>query len=959
VPGYEIQEELGRGGMGVVYKARHLALNRLVALKMILNSANAGREALARFHAEAEVVARLHHPNIVQIYEVGAADGCPFLALELVEGGNLHRQLDGNPQPPESAARMMEVLARAMHHAHQQGVVHRDLKPGNVLLDHDGTPKITDFGLAKRLEHDQTQTASEAILGTPTYMAPEQAAGKTREVGPAADVYALGAVFYDLLTGRPPLRGTTVMDTLQMVLQREPLPPRRLQPSIPLDLQTICLKCLEKDPARRYASALHLAEDLARFLEGRPIAARPTPAWERAWKWARRRPVEAMLAVVCVGGMVGLLAGLVVYADQQRELRLRAEEGEELARQAEQSAELARREADARRADAVKQQALLEQSNDRTRRAMRRAQDNLIEAQDAVHQLIEVSQRRLPDEPHLVPLRQYLLETALGFCERFRNQDSANPAVLLQAARTWRLVGDMQEALGRHPQALGPYANSAGLYGKLLRTAGNKSLYRAELAGTHLNWAVVELGLGQDEAAERSLAQARKLLEPLVEEFPREDAYRRDLALCWNNEGILAQRRGHLPRARRACEAALERFAGLSQASLRLPSVQRELARTQKNLGALLQMGNDPDGAEKQYRSALDRLLALVRHSPESVATRKELGQVAANLAVLLIQRRREAQAEIICDQAVALYEDLTRKFGALADCRHLLALNLATRGEVRQRRGAAELARADLEAAQSLLDRLHLDFPDLPGYAVDLARTLNRLAVMHASASRPLRAGRCREDALTAAEDALARDPDNAVARQEMKAASDALVAWYDSEARRQDRPQTRKAQIEALRRLGVLRQKQLVALRAIGTPDPTEESRLWRDLARTRLTLAGAAVLMGDHEEATRALAALSQPGAVPPGWDKAPRAAGLAARCLDLIEEDRGLSAAQKHQRKRQSVELALGFLRRAAQRESGPPTGLFDAAALAPLRGLPEFQALRAKWESGGPLPRKKR
>jgi WD40 repeat protein len=295
--------------MGVVYKARQVALNRLVALKMILAGEHAGEAERARFRAEAEAVARLRHPNVVQVYEVGEHHGRPFLALELVEGGGLDAKLAGTPRPAKEAAALVETLARALHHAHAQGVVHRDLKPGNVLLTADGTPKVTDFGLAKRRDDTALKTQSGAVLGTPSYMAPEQAAGRTREVGPAADVWALGAVLYECLTGRPPFRGETSLDTLQLVVGAEPVPPRQFNPAVPLDLETVCLKCLRKDPRHRYAGADDLAADLGRFLAGRPVLARPVGPLDRAWRWARRHPAVASLLAALVGS---LAAGTVV-----------------------------------------------------------------------------------------------------------------------------------------------------------------------------------------------------------------------------------------------------------------------------------------------------------------------------------------------------------------------------------------------------------------------------------------------------------------------------------------------------------------------------------------------------------------------------------------------------------------------------------------------------------------------
>jgi hypothetical protein len=308
VPGYEIHEELGRGGMGVVYKARQLSLNRFVALKMILAGPYAGADQLARFRLEAEAVARLQNPGIVQIHEIGSHAGHSYLALEYVSGGTLTRRCAGQPLPPAEATRLLEALARAVHYAHQRGIVHRDLKPSNVLLTEDGRPKITDFGLAKRLEAQPEtttsgpQTQSGAILGTPAYMAPEQAGGKRGAAGPSADVYALGAILYDLLTGQPPFRADNPVDVVLKVMTEEPLPPRRFQAGCPRDLETVCLKCLRKDPAGRYASAAELADDLVRFLAGEPTRARPPARGERVrrWAWRRRWWLAGCGTVVCL-----------------------------------------------------------------------------------------------------------------------------------------------------------------------------------------------------------------------------------------------------------------------------------------------------------------------------------------------------------------------------------------------------------------------------------------------------------------------------------------------------------------------------------------------------------------------------------------------------------------------------------------------------------------------------------
>ncbi len=325
VPGYEILGVLGHGGMGVVYRARQLKANRLVALKMIRAVEHASPHERVRFQIETEAVARLQHPNIVQLHEVGDVRGQPYFSLEFCDGGTLTEQLKKKRPSPREAVELIETLARAMHHAHLRGVVHRDLKPGNVLLTADGTPKITDFGLAKRIDDEARDVSkSGAVMGTASYMAPEQAAGKVRDTGPAADVYALGALLYECLTGRPPFEGPQLV-VLVSVMSEEPAPPSRLAPKVPRDLETICLKCLSKEPARRYASAEELANDLRRYQADEPIRARPVGAAERAVKWAKRRPAMAGLLVVILAALVGLATLSAVALDREQKARQEAE----------------------------------------------------------------------------------------------------------------------------------------------------------------------------------------------------------------------------------------------------------------------------------------------------------------------------------------------------------------------------------------------------------------------------------------------------------------------------------------------------------------------------------------------------------------------------------------------------------------------------------------------------------
>jgi WD40 repeat protein/serine/threonine protein kinase len=349
---YEVREKLGHGGVGVVYRAWHKALKRPVALKVLRDWTDADEEGLKRFRAEAEAVARVQHPNVVQIYEVGEHKGCVYLALELVEGGSLEQHLAGQPQPPAGSAALIETLARAMHHVHGRGIVHCDLKPANILLQKDERgrthpkdeggrmkdekkqssdssfilhpssflPKITDFGFARRVDEEMAGRSGR-ILGTLLYLAPEQAGGPTRAIGPAADVYALGAILYECLTGRPPFLGENVIELLRQVQLHEPVPPRRLQPNVPRDLETICLKCLAKEPGRRYATAEALANDLRRFQEGRPILARPASIPERTWRWCRRNPLPAALAGLLTAAILLGFGGVTAALFEARQER--------------------------------------------------------------------------------------------------------------------------------------------------------------------------------------------------------------------------------------------------------------------------------------------------------------------------------------------------------------------------------------------------------------------------------------------------------------------------------------------------------------------------------------------------------------------------------------------------------------------------------------------------------------
>jgi formylglycine-generating enzyme required for sulfatase activity len=448
--GYEILGELGRGGMGVVYKARQSKLDRLVALKMVLAGGHAAPEQFARFRIEAEAIARLQHTNIVQIFEVGEHDGLPFFSMELCPGGSLAQRLTTSTLPAADAARLVELLARGMHEAHRHNVVHRDLKPANILLAGGGpddplpglTPKVTDFGLARKLD-DASQTQTGAVLGTPSYMAPEQAEGQTRRHGPAVDVHALGAILYECLTGRPPFKAATTVETLLQVMHNEPVPPRQLNPKVPVDLETICLKCLHKEPHRRYDTALALAEDLERFRRGEPVTARPANLLERALKWGRRRPTAAALLGVSVLAVLGLVVLSVVAVWQwQRAI-------EALAKQDQERAERALAQVDT----------LLTADP----RAVPAALENLKRQQDEVLTRL----RQVWDQPSTSLARPQRMRAALALLP-------VEPALVREALVKWMLeVPDPAELLAVR-NALQPHA--AELRGELWRQLSQPEL---------------------------------------------------------------------------------------------------------------------------------------------------------------------------------------------------------------------------------------------------------------------------------------------------------------------------------------------------------------------------------------------------------------------------------------------------------------------------------------------------
>jgi serine/threonine-protein kinase len=739
VPGYEIINELGRGGMGVVYKAKQVGLKRTVALKMILAGSHASPAALNRFRAEAEAVARLQHQNIVQIYEIGEYEGRPYFSMEFVDGGNLMDLIAEQNRPVKQSARLMASLARGMYAAHQQGIVHRDLKPANILMAQDGTPKITDFGLAKKLDDGSGQTRTGEVMGTPSYMAPEQAEGRIKLIGPATDIYSLGAILYEMLTSRPPFKGETAMDTLLQVLADEPLPPGRLLPKLPRDLETICLKCLNKDIKRRYTTGLELADDLERFIDGRPIQARPISRWERAWKWARRRP--AMAALLLVSSLLLLTVGVggPIVATQQYSLRReadrrrleaeierqRAEEQEKLAKEGRALAENERQRAEA-------QEQLAQQQR-------RRAEQNFHKAREAVKlMLTEVAQNELSGMPLMEDVRRRLLAKAVEFNTQFLEKQSQDPAVRQQTGQAYQQLTDIYRVLGKQRDADESCSEGLLRLRELTNDYPKEAEYRRDLAHSYFQRGQLRRDRGQLGEAEGSYREAVKIQQKLVTDIPDKPEYQKELALSLNDLALVLRQTNRAKEAEKNYKAAIDLQSALAkQFGAQQPQYVEDLAGSFNDQGALLRSIGRHGDAQQAYQNAIDRLQQLVELHQGVPAYRQKLAAAYNNFGNVLQDLQGPAKAEEPLRQALAIRQKLVTDFPSSLMYRQDLANthnNLAAVLSADKR-----FADAEKESSQALTiqRKLDADHPNVPDFQAHLAAMLDNQAALNMNQGR------------------------------------------------------------------------------------------------------------------------------------------------------------------------------------------------------------------------------
>jgi serine/threonine-protein kinase len=786
--GYEILGLLGRGGMGVVYKARQLALNRLVALKMILAGLQEDPHGIARFRIEAEAVARLQHPNIVQIYEVGEQEGRPYVALELVDGVSLEDQVADAPLPAHQAAQLVETLARAMHAAHQRNIVHRDLKPANVLLTADGVPKITDFGLAKRLDVPKGQTRSGVIVGTPSYMPPEQAAGKTGEIGPAADVYALGAILYEVLTGRPPFMAETPLDTVLQVLHDDPVAPTRLQSKVPRDLETICLKCLEKERRGRYASAEDLAEDLARFQRGEPIRARPASIWERGSKWAKRRPaVAALTALVVLVAALGF--GLVFWQWRKTQAALHQEE-------------IARADAEENEQKALEQR---DKAHGRFRLA-REAVDTFF---------THVSESPEMKAQGVEKLRTQLLETASAFYQRFVREEEDDVEVQAERGRAYWRLANLYRITNHYDRAEKAYRDARDILQPLVAAYPEVPTYQQDLAHSYHNLGVLYTETNRLAEAETVLRQALDLCQKLAAGYPQVAAYQLDVTLSQNSLSVLYQKLGRTEAAVAASreviavrerlaaqhpedplyqhdlavshnnlgylyqnmgrpEPAVKTFQEAQDILHRLVAGHRDmieyeetLAITQNNLGNAYQMTGSLGNAEKAYHEAQATSRPLAATHPEVPKYQLQLAQVSNNLAILYQKTRRPELAVKAYDEGRAAVQRLASTNPRVPAYQEQLAGNYNNLGVLYRDTGHLDQAEENFREAIHVRRRLAATYPDVLPYAVSLGKSYRILGDLLGDTDKPQAALDWFAQGVETLQSVLKKQPKNSTARE------------------------------------------------------------------------------------------------------------------------------------------------------------------------------------------------
>ncbi len=731
IPGYRIDGVLGRGGMGIVYRGWQIGLNRPVALKMVLDKRQADTNMLHRFQTEAEAVAKLDHENIVKIYEIGTTEGRPFFSLEYIEGGSLDAEWDGQPLEPERCLEVALTLARAMHCAHEVGLVHRDLKPANILVRQDGLLKVTDFGLVKQIEEDSGQTEAGTVMGTPSFMAPEQARGDN-DIGPAADVYGLGAILYALLTGRPPFQGPNALETILQVREAEPVPPSQLQPKIPADLETICLKALQKDIQKRYRSAEELADDLDRYQKGIPIKARPASRTERAVRWCRRNPFPAL--AIFLGFC--LLIGALISTWAINEQRAKAVEAQNLAEDNADAAAFAQGQAEANAQQAKLAQTLAE-GNENLARQQR---DLAVKAFDL---LAEDIPKGLKNVPNTQRFKQILLRKAMSGLNMVAGigDASARDFVL---ARSHAKMGEGLMQVGETKLAQEQFQRGHEILARLSKTDRKtpKLTHQLRLGRSYRNLGLAARRLDGTNAAktwfEKSLAERRdaltkakdrlmvqqeiaealgllaevlmaqgkpnEALELLKEALPYREAQRmktQHSANAWREVAGITMSLGHCSNSLANHKQAADYFQKaihLLKVLAKSPSVsaRANLAIARIHLGNTMLFDERPAEAEPHFQQAVSELGSLSQSSPRDSVLKRKLSQAYYGLGVAK-RPTTPSHARAEWEQSLAIRRELAKRDSSDKGFQQALMFPLARLGLVQEAAAIADRLKREL----------------------------------------------------------------------------------------------------------------------------------------------------------------------------------------------------------------------------------------------------------------------
>jgi serine/threonine-protein kinase len=752
IGGYELLGKIAQGGMGVVWRALQKNLNRVVALKTLRAGPQASAPDRRRFRAEAEAVARLEHPHIVPIYEVGEQDGELYFSMKLFEGGSLAQAKARFAGDPRATAKVMATVASAVHYAHQRGILHRDLKPGNILLDDQGEPHVGDFGLAKRIPGSAGApegsgiTQSGAILGTPSYMAPEQATGKTEAVTTAVDIYSLGAILYELQTGRPPFKGETLLETLCDLLEREPVPPRTLNPRADRDLETICLKCLEKQPGRRYPTAQALADDLQRFLAGEPIEARPLTTVQRLGRWCRRQPVLAGMSAAL---LLSFITGFVLVAWQWRRAeghaqkaqdnfvqatkqRLEAESQSQRAERNAVAADEARREAEKQQQRAEANARLAQQERVDAEKQKQRAEENFRLAHEAVNDLSTRLTEAMQNLEEM-PGRKEVLEQARKYYQTFLKQSADNPALQRDLADVSVRLASISRATGSKGDALAAERTALDLYEKLHAAKSDDPALQQKLADAMLHVGLSYHEVGQEDASMATYRQARALFEKFLQQRPDDPKLLSGLSKVFHNLGVRTVYDLRPAEGLGYFQEALKYHEKLVGFKPNDAFVLNGLAGIHSGVAHCL----SDQGQFKEAVVALEKAEAirekLVQQHPQVAQFQRDLGEVQYNKAVQYRKLGRPAEALAADERAHALYDKLVQDHPGITQFQRDLAGSEIKLGEARRNAGRTDEALTCFQNARALQDRLVKKNPGVPAYRKELSGSWFQIGLTYA----------------------------------------------------------------------------------------------------------------------------------------------------------------------------------------------------------------------------------